>query len=57
MKQYNDWSTHLIEAEWKMKSIEQKLLNHKRDGLAEDVTAAVLALYATLDWATANPNK
>lgn len=57
MKEYNDWSTHLIEAENKIKSIEQKLLNHKRDGLSEDVAAAVLALYATLHWATDNPNK
>lgn len=57
MKEYNDWSTHLIEAEGKLKSIEDKLLNHKRDGIAEDVAAAVLALYAALNWAQNNPNK
>ena len=53
----NDWSTHLIEAEGRLKSIEDKLLHHERDGLAEDVAAAVLALYATLSWAQNNPDK
>ena len=57
MKEFNDWSTHLIEAEKKLKTIEDKLLHQKRDGLSEDVAAAVLALYAALNWAQNNPNK
>jgi hypothetical protein len=57
MTEFNDWSTHLLQAEGLLRNIEDKLLHKQRDGLAEDVDAAVLALFKTLAWAQANPDK
>jgi len=57
MSELNDWSTHLIKAEKAIKTIEDKLLHRKRDGLDSDVATAVLALYAALDWASKNPDQ
>lgn len=57
MKEFNDWSTHVLNAEKLLRVIEDKLLHKNRDGLKEDIDAAVLSLFKTLAWAEANPDK
>ena len=57
MNDFNDWSTHLLNAEKLMRLIENKLLHKRRDGIQEDVNEAISSLYKTLEWAEKNPEK
>lgn len=57
MKEFNDWSTHLLSAERLLRTIENKLLNNRREGIEEDVEAVTAALQRTLLWITQNPDR
>ena len=57
MKEFNDWSTHILNAEKVLRVIEDKLLHKRRDGLKEDFDAVMLSLFKAQAWAEANPDK
>jgi predicted glycosyltransferase len=53
----NDWSTHLINVEKLLRSIEDKLLHKRHEGIKDEIYEAIDSLYDTLTWTKNNPDK
>ena len=47
---FNDWSTHLMQAEIQLKAIEHKLLNKDYEGIKDHAAAAKDSIDRTMAW-------
>lgn len=47
---FNDWSTHLMQAEIQLKAIEHKLLNKDYEGIKDHAEAVIESINRTMAW-------
>ena len=47
---FNDWSTHLMQAEIQLKAMEHKLLNKDYEGIKDHAEAAIEGINKTMAW-------